>query len=104
MRHAVSWTGHGAPRGDRTRRDTSEFTSCASCSPARRAPSSGSAPGGSVAASSVSYPDERFASVYARLLTSLRGGGRPIVTIDLLIATAAIVDDAVIVTRNTRHL
>ena len=49
----------------------------------------------------VSYPDERFAPVYARLLTSLRG--RPIATMDLLIATAAIVDDAAIVARNVRH-
>ena len=49
----------------------------------------------------VSYPDERFAPVYARLLASLRG--RPIATMDLLIATAAIVDDAAIVTRNVRH-
>ena len=51
----------------------------------------------------VSYPDERFAPAYARLLTSLRGGGRPIATMDLLIATAAIVDDAALVTRNTKH-
>ncbi len=51
----------------------------------------------------VSYPDERFAPVYARLLASLRGGGRPIATMDLLIATAAMVDEAAIVTRNTRH-
>jgi predicted nucleic acid-binding protein len=49
----------------------------------------------------VSYPDERFAPVYARLLASLRG--RPIATMDLLIATAAIVDEAAIVTRNVRH-
>jgi len=52
----------------------------------------------------VSYPDERFAPVYARLLASLRGGGRPIATMDLLIATAAIVEDAALVTRNVRHL
>ena len=51
----------------------------------------------------VSYPDERFAPAYARLLTSLRRGGRPIARMDLLIATAAIVDDAAIVTRNTGH-
>ena len=51
----------------------------------------------------VSYPDERFAPVYARLLASLRGGGRSIATMDLLIATAAIVDNAAIVTRNTKH-
>jgi predicted nucleic acid-binding protein len=51
----------------------------------------------------VSYPDERFASVYASLLASLRGGGRPIATMDMLIATAAVVDDAAIVTRNGKH-
>ena len=44
-----------------------------------------------------------FAPVYARLLVSLRGGGRPIATMDLLIATAAIVDDAAIVMRNSKH-
>jgi tRNA(fMet)-specific endonuclease VapC len=51
----------------------------------------------------VSYADERFAPVYATLLASLRGTGRPIATMDLLIATAAIVDDAAVVTRNTKH-
>ena len=51
----------------------------------------------------VSYPDERFAPVYARLLASLRGGGRPLATMDLLIATSAIMDDAAIVTRNSKH-
>ena len=51
----------------------------------------------------VSYPNERFAPVYARLLASLRRGGSPIATMDLLIATAAIVDEAAIVTRNIKH-
>jgi predicted nucleic acid-binding protein len=51
----------------------------------------------------VSYPDERFPPVYAALLASLRRAGRPIATMDLLIATAAIVDDAALVTRNTTH-
>jgi predicted nucleic acid-binding protein len=51
----------------------------------------------------VTYPDERFASVYARLLATLRGGGRSIPTMDLLIATAAIADGAAIVTRNSKH-
>jgi predicted nucleic acid-binding protein len=51
----------------------------------------------------VSYPDERFPPVYATLLASLRRAGRPIATMDLLIATAAVVDDAALVTRNTRH-
>ena len=48
----------------------------------------------------IAYPDERFAPVYARLL---RGMGRsPIATMDLLIATAAILDDATLVTRNVK--
>lgn len=51
----------------------------------------------------VSYPDERFAPVYARVLTALRNSGRPIDTMDLLIATAALVDGATIVTRNAKH-
>lgn len=49
----------------------------------------------------VSYPDERFPPTYARLLSALRG--RPIATMDLLIATAAIVDGAALVTRNGKH-
>jgi len=49
----------------------------------------------------VSYPDDRFAPAYARSLTALRN--RPIATMDLLIATAALVDGAVLVTRNGRH-
>lgn len=51
----------------------------------------------------VSYPDERFPAVYARVLTALRNAGHPIDTMDLLIATAALVDGAAIVTRNAKH-
>ena len=51
----------------------------------------------------VSYPDERFPPVYARLLAALRTSGRPIDTMDLLIATAALIDGAAIVTRNAKH-
>lgn len=51
----------------------------------------------------VTYPDERFALVYARLLATLRRGGRSIATMDILIAAAAIVDGATIVTRNRKH-
>lgn len=50
----------------------------------------------------VAYPDDRFAPLYGRLLASLQRGGRSIGTMDLLIATAAVLDDAPIVTRNTR--
>ena len=49
------------------------------------------------------YPDERFASVYARLLAGLQRGGEAIATMDLMIATAAVVDEASLVTRNRKH-
>ncbi len=54
----------------------------------------------------VRYPDERFAPEYARLLTSIRGAGGAggaIDTMDLLIATAAVLDGAPLLTRNRRH-
>ena len=51
----------------------------------------------------IAYPDERFAPAYGRLLAWLRKRGDTIATMDLLIATAAIVDSAPIVTRNTKH-
>ena len=51
----------------------------------------------------IAYPDERFAPAYGRLLAWLRKRGDTVATMDLLIATAAIVDSAPIVTRNTKH-
>jgi tRNA(fMet)-specific endonuclease VapC len=48
----------------------------------------------------VVYPDQRFAAVYARLLAS--AGRSPIATMDLLIATSAVVDGAALVTRNVK--
>ena len=52
----------------------------------------------------IAYPDDRFAPLYGRLLASIhRAGRQPIETMDLLIATAALLDDAPLVTRNTRH-
>ncbi len=51
----------------------------------------------------IAYPDERFAPAYGRSLAWLRRRGDTIATMDLLIATAAIVDSAPIVTRNTKH-
>ena len=48
------------------------------------------------------YPDERFAPTYGRLLSALTRAGRSISTIDLLIATSAVVDDAPLVTRNVK--
>ena len=50
----------------------------------------------------VVYPDARFAPVYARLVASIHRSGRKIAVMDLLIATAAIVEDAALMTRNTK--
>jgi predicted nucleic acid-binding protein len=50
----------------------------------------------------VTFPDERFPSVYARLLAWHERGGRRVPTMDLLIATAAVVDRAPLVTRNVK--
>jgi tRNA(fMet)-specific endonuclease VapC len=51
----------------------------------------------------VVYPDGRFAAEYGRLLASTRASGASMDTMDLLIATAAVLDRAPIVTRNARH-
>ena len=51
----------------------------------------------------VCYPDERFAAEYGRLLARTRTGGRSIDTMDLLIATAAVIEGARLVTRNVKH-
>ena len=51
----------------------------------------------------IAYPDTRFAPVYGRLLASLQRIGQTVGTIDLLIATAAILDEAPLVTRNLRE-
>lgn len=51
----------------------------------------------------VRYPDERLPQAYAALLTSMRGAGASIDTMDLLIATAAVLDEASLITRNRRH-
>lgn len=48
------------------------------------------------------YPDERFPAVYARLLAAQEHARQRIATMDLLIATAAMLDEAPLVTRNTR--
>ena len=50
----------------------------------------------------VVYPDDRFAPAYARLLAATTRGGRPVAAMDLLIATAATLDDAPLVTRNVK--
>lgn len=48
------------------------------------------------------YPNDRFAAAYARLFAATTRGGRPVAALDLLIATAATLDDAPLVTRNVR--
>jgi tRNA(fMet)-specific endonuclease VapC len=50
----------------------------------------------------VASPDDRFAPTYARLLAATTRGGRAVAAMDLLIATAAIVAEAPLVTRNVK--
>jgi predicted nucleic acid-binding protein len=50
----------------------------------------------------VSYPDDRFAGLYARLVAATTRAGRTTSAMDTLIATAALVDDAALVTRNVK--
>ena len=50
----------------------------------------------------VAYPDDRFAAVYGRLLASIERMRLRVASMDLLIATAAILDDAALLTRNTK--
>lgn len=51
----------------------------------------------------IAYPDARFAPAYGKLLASLQRVGRTVGTMDLLIATAAILDESPLVTRNVRE-
>jgi tRNA(fMet)-specific endonuclease VapC len=48
----------------------------------------------------LAYPDARFAPAYGRLLASIEHSGRSVAAMDLLIATAAVLDDAPLLTRN----
>ena len=50
----------------------------------------------------VAFPDSRFAPLYGRLLAATHRTKRPVATMDLLIATSALLDDAPLVTRNVR--
>lgn len=54
-------------------------------------------------AAQIVYPDERFAQKYGQLQASLQRIGQTIGTMDLLIATAAVVDGASLITRNARE-
>jgi predicted nucleic acid-binding protein len=50
----------------------------------------------------IAYPDDRFAPLYGRILTATARAGRGLATMDLLIATAALIDDAALLTRNVK--
>lgn len=50
----------------------------------------------------VVYPGDSFASRFAREAAALRRAGDALPTMDLLIATAALLDDAPLVTRNVK--
>lgn len=50
----------------------------------------------------VAYPDDRFAPAYGRLVAAMTRSKRLIAPMDLLIATAALLDDAPLVTRNVK--
>ena len=47
-------------------------------------------------------PDERFAPLYGRTYAAIRKAGRHIDALDLLIATAALIDDAPLLTKNVK--
>ena len=47
-------------------------------------------------------PTEAFAHRYARELAAMQRSGQSVATMDLLIATSALVDDAPLVTRNVK--
>ncbi|MCH7749643.1 MAG: type II toxin-antitoxin system VapC family toxin [Acidobacteria bacterium] len=51
----------------------------------------------------IAYPDAQFAPAYGRLLALQQRTGRTVGTRDLLIATAAILDEAPLLTRNKRE-
>ena len=50
----------------------------------------------------VVYPDDRFPVLYGRLLAATRRSRVTIASRDLLIGTAALLDDAALVTRNVK--
>jgi predicted nucleic acid-binding protein len=50
----------------------------------------------------IACPDARFPPLYGRLFAATSRTGAPIATMDLLIATAALLDDAPLLTRNVK--
>ena len=51
---------------------------------------------------SIHYPDERFPAAYGSLLAVLERGQGRVSTMDLLIATSALIAEASLVTRNAK--
>lgn len=51
----------------------------------------------------VVYPDDRFAARYGATLVAILRAGRSISTMDLLIATVALIEGAPLATANPRH-
>jgi predicted nucleic acid-binding protein len=51
----------------------------------------------------VVHPDGRLPGTYARLYRASLRNGRPVAAMDLLIGSAAILDDAPLITRNVTH-
>ena len=51
----------------------------------------------------IKYPDGSFPLMYGRLLAAIQRGKGSISAMDLLITTAALLDDAPLVTRNRKH-
>jgi predicted nucleic acid-binding protein len=50
----------------------------------------------------IAHTDDRFAPAYARLFASLGRAKRHVASMDLLISTAALLDDAQLITRNVK--
>jgi tRNA(fMet)-specific endonuclease VapC len=50
----------------------------------------------------VAYPDDRFPILYGRLLAATRRARQAVASMDLLIGTAALLEDAALVTRNVK--
>jgi len=51
----------------------------------------------------ICFPDEHFPLTYGRILAWLGRGGQTIASMDLLIASSAVVAEAPLVTRNVKH-
>ncbi len=50
----------------------------------------------------VVYPDDRFAPMFARVVAAIQRLGTSLAAMDTLIATAALIDDAPVLTRNVK--